>query len=65
MGDSELKSKHKEFYQTLEDFISVSCIEILPKGVIVQLWDSTIRPELEFASQFFLLETSYWEPKMP
>ena len=65
MGDSELKNKHKEFYQTLEDFISVSCIEILPKGVIVQLWDSTIRPELEFASQFFLLETSYWEPEMP
>ena len=62
IGNSELKIKHKEFYQTLEDFIFVSCKEILPEGFSLKEWDLAILQELEFASQFFLLGTTYKEP---
>ena len=62
IGNSELKIKHKEFYQTFEDFIFVSCKEIFPEGFSLKEWDLAILQELEFASQFFLLGTTYKEP---
>ena len=35
---------------------------MLPEGFKLNEWESAIFDELEFVSQFYLLETSYFEP---
>ena len=61
-NNAEEKSFHSKFYQIFEAFISLSCKEILPEGFSLKEWDLAILQELEFASQFFLLGTTYKEP---
>ena len=60
--NSELRSIHRAFYEAFEKFVQVFCKDMLPEGFKLNEWESAIFDELEFVSQFYLLETSYFEP---
>ena len=61
-NNPEEKSYHKSFYREFADFITVFCKDLIPEAQSSKDWDLIILKELEFVSQFFLLETNYYEP---